>query len=329
MTGRKRLYLILVALCFLGLSIAGPIDRLSDRYTVQALSNAAVTFAVARVMNGVISVIQGTRVSATPAGIGVNLAVGEILDPLNDLLEQFSWIMLAATTSLGIQKILLAIGPSLGFNLVLGLSVFYLAVSLWSRHRWLRPQTGLKLVLLVVVLRFGMAMVVMANQLVFYAFMLDDYQTSASLLEQSSADIERLNPSMSGDAGSAARQVSNAGIDPGHQTALDGARGKATNAEEESWFAAIKRFYSDTVDVMNPTDRIEEIKQTSAAMMTHIFKLSAIFVLQTMLIPIAFLWLVYRLFSRLVNRNFGFVDESDEGGFGKGVSESVSQSGEE
>lgn len=319
MAGKKRLYLILVALCLLGLSIAGPVDRLSGRYTDQALSNAAVTFAVARVMNGVISVIQGTRVSATPAGVGVNLAVGEILDPLNDLLEQFSWIMLAATTSLGIQKILLAIGPSMGFNLVLGLSVLYLAISLWSKNRWLRPQIGFKLVLLVVVLRFGMAVVVMANQLVFYAFMQDDYQTSAHILEQTSADIERLNPSMSGDAVSSAGQArtENAGNDPGQRSALDSAKGKAKYAEEESWFSAIKRFYSDTVDVINPADRIEEIKLASAAMMTHIFKLAAIFVLQTILIPVAFLWLVYRLFSWLVNHTFELVDENDASGLEK------------
>jgi len=310
MAGKKRLYLILVALCLLGLSIAGPVDRLSSHYTDQALSNAAVTFAVARVMNGVVSVIQGTRVSATPAGVGVNLAVGEILDPLNDLLEQFSWIMLAATTSLGIQKILLAIGPSMGFNLVLGLSVFYLAVSLWSKHRWLRPQTGLKLVLLVVVLRFGMAVVVMANQLVFYAYMQDDYQTSAHILEQTSADIERLNPSMSGDAVSSAGQASNAGNVPDQRTTSGSTRGKAGDIEQQSWFSAIKRFFSDTVDVINPADRIEEIKRASAAMMTHIFKLAAIFVLQTILIPIAFLWLVYRLFTWLVNYTFELADGS-------------------
>lgn len=306
MSAGKKYSIVIILLCLLGLSIAGPLDRLSDDYTDQALSNAAVTFAVARVMNGVISVIQGTRVSATPAGVGVNLAVGEILDPLNDLLEQFSWIMLAATISLGIQKILLAIGPSVGFNLVLGLSVFYLAVSLWSKHRWLLPQVGLKLVLLVVVLRFGIAAVVMANQLVFYAFMQDDYQTSAHILEQTSADIERLNPSMSSDAVSVSGKASseNAGIYPDHPSTLDSAKRKANNAEEETWFSAIKRFYSDTVDVMNPADRIEEIKQSSAAMIAHIFKLSAIFVLQTIFIPLVFLWLVYRLCAWLIKLDF-------------------------
>jgi hypothetical protein len=306
MTRGKRLYFILVALCLLGLSIAGPVDRLSDRYTDQALSNAAVTFAVARVMNGVISVIQGTRLSATPAGVGVNLAVGEILDPLNDLLEQFSWIMLAATTSLGIQKILLAIGPSLGFNIVLGMSIAYLIVALWSKSRLIRPQTALKLVLLVATLRFAMALVVLANQWVFYAFMQDDYQTSAASLEQASAEMERLNLDLPGEGSSQSGQVipGDGEPDAGRQASLAGRKAKAQAAEDEGWFAAIKRLFSDTVEVMNPADRIEEIKQASAEMMNHIFKLSAIFVLQTIIIPIAFLWGIYRFCLWLIRLDF-------------------------
>lgn len=306
MINGKRLCLVLAAVCLLGLSIAAPVDRLSDRYTDQALSNAAVTFAVARVMNGVISVIQGTRLSATPAGVGVNLAVGEILDPLNDLLEQFSWIMLAATTSLGIQKILLSIGPSLGFNIVLGVSIAYLMVALWSRSRLIRPQTALKLVLLAVTLRFAMALVVLANQGVFYAFMQDDYQTSAASLEQASAEMERLNLDLPGEGGSQSRQVTpgSAVLDSGRQTPLAADKRKNQAAEDEGWFSAIKRLFSDTVDVMNPADRIEEIKQASASMMNHIFKLSAIFVLQTIIIPIAFLWGIYRFCVWLIKLDF-------------------------
>jgi hypothetical protein len=306
MTGNKRLPFVIVALCLLGLSIAGPVDRLSEDYTDQALSNAAVTFAVARVMNGVISVIQGTRLSATPAGVGVNLAVGEILDPLNDLLEQFSWIMLAATTSLGMQKILLAIGPSLGFNIVLGMSIAYLIVALWAKNRLIRPQTALKLMLLVVTLRFAMALVVLANQWVFYAFMQDDYQTSAASLEQASAEMERLNLDLPGEGRSQNSQLTpeSDGLDAGRQTSLAGDKAKAQGAEEEGWFSAIKRLFSDTVDVMNPADRIEEIKQASADMMNHIFKLSAIFVLQTIIIPLVFLWGIYRFCVWLIRLDF-------------------------
>jgi hypothetical protein len=296
MTMGKRVYLMLMALGLLALSVVGPVDRLSERYTDQALSNAAVTFAVARMMNGVISVIQGTRLSASPAGLGLNVAVGEILDPINDLLEQFSWIMLAATTSLGIQKILLAIGPSLAFNVALAGSILYLALALWRSGPYRRPQTAIKLVLMIVIIRFSLALVVLANQLIFDAFMQEDYQRSVTSLEQASEDMERLNQDVPGVSGPAAAVTS-----PGSEqapTAAPSPAWKSADAqqgqEDEDWLSIIKRWYDDTVDVMSPTTRIEAIKQASVVMMNHIFKLIAIFVLQTILLPILFLWILYR-----------------------------------
>ena len=69
------------------------------------------------------SVIQDTEIAFSPAGVGVTLAVGEILDPINDLIERFSFVMLVSTASLGIQKILLEVGIWFGFRLLLTFSM--------------------------------------------------------------------------------------------------------------------------------------------------------------------------------------------------------------
>lgn len=37
---------------------------------------------------------QGTELSIEPMGVGVILTLGELLDPLNDLIEQFSNVLL-------------------------------------------------------------------------------------------------------------------------------------------------------------------------------------------------------------------------------------------
>ena len=44
--------------------------------------------------------------AAAPAGVGVTITAGEILDPLNDLIERFSWLVLMASASLGTQLVL-------------------------------------------------------------------------------------------------------------------------------------------------------------------------------------------------------------------------------
>jgi hypothetical protein len=293
---KKKLFLVIASVVFLGISITGPLDQLSDDYTDEAMANATVTFAIARVMNGVVSVIQGTRLSATPAGVGVDVAAGEILDPLNDLLEQFSWLMLAAITSLGIQKILLSIGPSIGFNLLLSLSILYLVISLWKKNQFLRPSAGIKMVMGIIILRFGIALVVLSNQLVFQAFMENDYQVSTSSLQKISADLERL------DLGATEESETKGSLS--QQSSADTGDGSNMDAEADGWLAAIRRFYSDTVDIMNPTNRIDEIQAITATVMGHLFKLLAIFVLQTILIPLAFLWAIYQAFRWIINYDF-------------------------
>ena len=97
-------------LVLLALLAATPLldQRAADNYD-SLFQRALVTFALARTLNGVISAVQGTEVALQPAGVGVTLTPGEVLDPVNDLVERFSWIMLGATVSLGVQQVLLEV----------------------------------------------------------------------------------------------------------------------------------------------------------------------------------------------------------------------------
>jgi hypothetical protein len=63
------------------------------------LKRALVSFATARALNGVISVVQGTEIVAQPLGVGVTLTPGQLLAPINELVKHFSDLMLAASMS--------------------------------------------------------------------------------------------------------------------------------------------------------------------------------------------------------------------------------------
>ena len=119
MTKRRKITLTLVAIVTAALAWSGVADGLSDDYADEAFKRALVTFAVARTLNGVISVAQGTEVAVEPGGVGVNFTVGQILDPINDLVEHFSSVMLVATSSLGLQNILLNMTSWWGVSAVL------------------------------------------------------------------------------------------------------------------------------------------------------------------------------------------------------------------
>lgn len=64
-------------------------QRAGENYE-SLFQRALVTFALARTLNGVISAVQGTEVAIQPAGVGVTLTPGQMLDPVNDLVERFS-----------------------------------------------------------------------------------------------------------------------------------------------------------------------------------------------------------------------------------------------
>ena len=76
----------------------------------KGLKSALTMYAVARGLNAVISVAQGTRVAVEPVGVGVEVAVGEALNPLQELVDQFSTAMLAAAAVLGLQILLMKLG---------------------------------------------------------------------------------------------------------------------------------------------------------------------------------------------------------------------------
>ena len=81
--------------------IGGWLDNSGRTYTEDGIKRALATYAIARGLNGVISVAQGTEVAVEPVGVGVTFTPGQILDPINDLIERFSWIVLASSVSLG------------------------------------------------------------------------------------------------------------------------------------------------------------------------------------------------------------------------------------
>ena len=124
----------------LSLAMSGFLDNISKKYTDEAMQRSLIAFGVARGLNGVISVVQGTEIAVHPAGFGVNFTPGQVLDPINDLIEQFSWVLLLSTTSLGIQKLFLTIGSTLTTTLLFTTSLFLVLYMVW-RPSALGPKT--------------------------------------------------------------------------------------------------------------------------------------------------------------------------------------------
>ncbi len=107
------------------------LDAQAQNYLSETIANNAVVFGVVRTLNGVISVVQTAEVGIGVAGVGV----GEILDPINDLIERFSGLLLMTLTALGIQQVLLLFTTSLTLKIVFSLVALLSLFLLWRPNQ--------------------------------------------------------------------------------------------------------------------------------------------------------------------------------------------------
>lgn len=250
------------------LSSFSTVDRYAEREYESLFERALITFALARTLNGVISAVQGTELALQPAGVGVTLTPGEVLDPVNDLVERFSWIMLGATLSLGVQQVLLDIGQWWVMKLLV--AVFGLA---WLWFAW-RRQAGdepgkaqldqylSRALLVVLFLRFAVPLAMIANEAVYGLFLEPRYQESTQVIEQAGKDLEEV-------------------------------RVEADIPEEGEIgiLESIGRTFSSTRESLDFEERLDQITERASEVIEHLLQLSVVFIFQTGILPIAFLWL--------------------------------------
>lgn len=188
---RRKLLLALLAVA-VACAWLRPLDDLAGAQAQVGFKRAVASFATARALNAVISVVQGTELSVQPLGVGVTLTPGQMLDPLNDLVERFSDLMLAASVAFGVQLLLIEVGMHWGMSLALTLVAFAWA---WPYLKRKRPPALLTRVLVALLLvRFIVPAAGMASDVVYRGFMQAQYAAGQQGIEQASQAIGALAP---------------------------------------------------------------------------------------------------------------------------------------
>ena len=198
----KKLLSTVFIFVIAGAAISGVVDRASQQYAEQSLTRALVTYTAARALNGVISVAQGTEVALEPGGVGVIMTPGQILDPINDLIEQFSSVMLVAASSLGLQLILLEMSSWWVITAMLIASLAVWLASVWSQGIK-GNKYGAIIIRFAVVLtfvRFAVPVVIICTNLVFDAFLLTKHESATAELNESTLSMKKLNVQFVGAA---------------------------------------------------------------------------------------------------------------------------------
>jgi len=254
------------------------IDKKGDLYLEAALERSIYTFAIVRGLNGVISVIQNTQVAVSPAGVGVSLAAGEILDPVNDLLERFSWVMMLSTSSLGLQEVLSEMGAWLGFNVLLTMAMAIMALALWI------PRIGVfnfkflgyRMLVVSLIVRFCIPIVAIASDKVYNLFLADRYTQATQSLDNFTKEIK--------DTGLADSQ----------------------DSTDDSVFTSVKKYYQNATDIVQLRTKIDALKDKVGDYAKHTIDLTIVFVIQTIIIPLLVLWLLIKVADYFMTNNLLF-----------------------
>ena len=254
---RKIILASFTAIVILGSWLA-PLDAPAIKQVDAGLKRALVSFAAARTLNALISVAQGTEISAQPLGVGVTLTPGQALDPLNDVVEQFSTLMLAASVAFGVQKILISIGSYWLISLALTATALGWTW-LYFRHRQAPAWLSRTLVVLLM-LRFAVPVVTIGTDLLSQKFLSAEYEASQLMIDTSSGQAAKAGPVVPPT--------------PESQGIVDTIKG---------WLAQPGEL----------KQRFDNLKGAVEREIEHILKIIVIFMLQTTVIPFLLMWALY------------------------------------
>lgn len=177
---RSRLGTTLLFLAVAAVAAAGLFDRaeraLLPTTPAQAgqahleanLTRAVALFGTARALNAAISVLQSAEVTGSVVVAQGSISPGQALDPVNDLVERFSAVMLTATVALTGSVLLVQAGDLYGFAVLLPAGLALAAAALWlpGGAGGAARRAGLILLLAAAIAKLGLPATVLATEAV-------------------------------------------------------------------------------------------------------------------------------------------------------------------
>ncbi len=155
----------------------------------QGLKRALATYATVRAIDAAISVAKQTEVTLQPGGVGPGFGVGQVLDPLDDLVEQFSALMQWVLVAFGLQTMLAQLGAHTAVSLLLTLVLGALAVLTWrgaTTPRWL-----MRAAVVLLVVRFAVPAYAVAAEFVHRTVLSGQYTEAQRTLDRSRSGIDQ------------------------------------------------------------------------------------------------------------------------------------------
>ncbi|MFT5612059.1 MAG: hypothetical protein ACI9WC_000429 [Arenicella sp.] len=266
---------VLISVLGLGLAVLAHtnwLDKVGLRQTEDGLNRALVTYGVSRGLNGVISVVQGTEVAIEPVGIGMTFTPGQILDPVNDLIERFSTVVLISGTAFGIQRVFLEITSSTGFSVFVSLVTVLALLTLWFGRgnfaSWRSPIYKVAIIFLIV--RFSVPAMAIAGEKFYQVFLAPQFETSSQQLLDTTEQLNKI------------------------QQEAESSTVPIVGERPKSLLDSARELYRSATNSLDVRQHLEDFKTAAENISEHAIRLIVVFIFQTIILPLASIWLILK-----------------------------------
>ncbi|MDZ7754774.1 MAG: hypothetical protein U5S82_24765 [Gammaproteobacteria bacterium] len=303
MPGVRRLVVGLLAVGALVLQGMAWDEPAAVAYAEQTFQRALVAFGIARGINAAVSVLQESEVRFG-VGVGAGVKPGQVLDPVNDLVERFSWVMLVTSIAAFMVKLLSELMLGAEALLVLAALMALSLILLWPRIPWLaRVGDGLFRLTSVVALAFlAITLMPLAANL-FHGLdrVNHNFETSREALTTATHEVKGLAEAAPPPGAEPARAA-----DGEEERAADGAEATPWQDTKRFFGERLPRFFDERrmemeaaashyLDKLDMGQRLERFQRMAEELPEQVVVQIAVFVMEVFLIPLLVLWLGYRV----------------------------------
>jgi hypothetical protein len=241
-------------------------------------------------------VLQGTEIYATPAGVGMNFAVGQIVDPMNDMVERFSWVMLLSSVSLGVQEIMMKLGQTGPVQLLLAISAVFLIAMLWIPKLWHAHSFNFifKSFVIFSFLRFAVPLIILFTEGIYTYALEPKYEEAKTALIFSNQEIKGI---ISDVQNNQRRQI------------------KVHEYHERTFMQKAQKYFDETIESLDLKKQLESLQKRFEHLLDtlerkfnhaidYILTLITVFIVQSVLLPLFLLWAFLKLFREFIGTDF-------------------------
>ena len=146
---------IIISIILIGIVAIGwtrVVDNNAIKFNNETIKNVGITLLGVRAINAGLSVIQDSSIDVG-IGVGAEIAVGEFVNPINDFLDRFSWILLFSLISLGVQNFIILLLKTNLINILLTITSLLFIASLFTQK--LNKTLLSKILVFVLFVRFA------------------------------------------------------------------------------------------------------------------------------------------------------------------------------